>query len=230
MASPRPIGIIGCSAEGAALCYRTICAEAPARLGPHAHPTVTLHTPSLAAYVDGLERGDLAAVAELTAASADILAEAGAQILICPDNTIHQALPEQFPRPFIHIAEAVRSEAVAMGVKRLAVLGTRWLMESPVYETVMGRAGIETVIPDEVGRESINAIIMEELVLAAPALDCAQRVKDVLAGLAAGGCDGAVLACTELPLVVQGSVAGMPLFDSTRILARAALDAAIADE
>ena len=82
-----------CSAEGAALCYRTICAEGAALLGPHAHPEITMHTPSLADYVACLDRGDWAGVGELMLASADKLARVGADFLICPDNTIHQALP-----------------------------------------------------------------------------------------------------------------------------------------
>src|SRR3954467_681497 len=104
------IGIVACSAEGAALCYRTICAEAPVLLGPHAHPEISLHSPSLAHYVSYLEHKDLAGVAELMLASARKLAAAGAHFLICPDNTIHAAMEHVLPRsplPWLHIAEVV---------------------------------------------------------------------------------------------------------------------------
>src|SRR6185437_13389128 len=87
------IGIVACSAEGAALCYRTICVEGAELLGPHAHPEVSMHTHSLADYVRCLERGDMPGVGELMLASAEKLARIGADFLICPDNTIHQALP-----------------------------------------------------------------------------------------------------------------------------------------
>src|SRR5262245_66221725 len=109
------IGIVACSAEGAALCYRTICTEGPALLGAHGHPEVSMHTHSLADYVACLERGDWQGVGELMLASAEKLARIGADFLICPDNTIHQALPHvepRSPRPWLHIAEVVADEAV----------------------------------------------------------------------------------------------------------------------
>ncbi len=87
------IGIVGCSAEGAALCYRTICREGARLLGPHAHPEVSMNTPSLSGYLARLDRGDLQGVGELMLASARKLASVGADFLICPDNTIHEAFP-----------------------------------------------------------------------------------------------------------------------------------------
>lgn len=112
---PHHIGIVACSAEGAALCYRTICAEGAQLLGPHAHPGVSMHTPSLAEYVDCLDRGDLQGVGELMLSSANKLAKAGADFLICPDNTIHQAfsyVEARSPLPWLHIAEVVVAHAV----------------------------------------------------------------------------------------------------------------------
>jgi aspartate racemase len=93
MTRPLHIGIVGCSAEGAALCYRTICAEGAALLGPRAHPEVSLHTASFADYVRCLDAKDIQGVADLMLSSAHKLAAAGADFLICPDNTIHQAFP-----------------------------------------------------------------------------------------------------------------------------------------
>src|SRR2546423_6773871 len=132
---PRHIGIVGCSAEGAALCYRTICIEGAQRLGPHAHPEVSMHTHSLAHYVRCIERDDWPGVAALMLDSARKLAAAGADFLVCPDNTIHQAfehLRAESPRPSLHIAEVVAEEAHARGYRRLAILGTRWLVDSDV--------------------------------------------------------------------------------------------------
>ena len=121
---PQHIGIVACSAEGAALCYKTICVEGAQLLGPHAHPEVSMHTPSLADYVAYLERGDLPGVADLMLASAEKLARIGADFLICPDNTIHEALPLVLPRsplPWLHIAEVVAAEAVAHGFRRVGI-------------------------------------------------------------------------------------------------------------
>src|SRR5205085_11530387 len=137
--------IVGCSAEGASLCYRTICTEGPALLRPHAHPEVSMHTHSLADYVACLERGDLQGVAELMLSSAGKLARAGADFLICPDNTIHQALPYVVPRsplPWLHIAEVVAAQAVDRGFKRLGLTGTRYLVDSEVYPEKLAARGV----------------------------------------------------------------------------------------
>src|SRR4029077_14394200 len=130
---PQHIGIVACSAEGAALCYRTICVEGAALFGPHGHPEVSMHTPSLADYMAHIYRDDWPRVAELMLASADKLKRAGADFLICPDNTIHQELPHTLPRsplPWLHIAEVVAAEAVARGFRRIGITGTRWLGDS----------------------------------------------------------------------------------------------------
>src|SRR5499427_7178009 len=127
---PLHIGIAACSAEGAALCYRTICTEAPALIAPHAHPEVSLHTPSLADYMALIYRGDWEGVGEMMLASAHKLKQMGADFAICPDNTIHQALPyveARSPLPWLHIAEVVADEAVARGFRYLGITGTRWL-------------------------------------------------------------------------------------------------------
>src|SRR5258707_7459057 len=164
---PQHIGIVACSAEGAALCYRTICTEGPAVLGPHAHPTVTLHSQSFAAYVDCLEREDWHGVAALMLASVKLLEDAGANFLVCPDNTIHQALPlveVGSKRPWLHIAEVVAEEASARGFRKLGLLGTRWLVASEVYPEKLTARGIAYLRPNEDERLEINRIIMQELV------------------------------------------------------------------
>jgi len=146
---PQHIGIVACSAEGAALCYRTICAEGAGLLGPHAHPEISLHAPSLAAYMERLARGDWPGVAALMLASADKLAQAGADFLICPDNTIHQALPlvaDRLPRPWLHIAEVVAAEAVERGYRRLGLTGTRWLMLAVPLILLINRLSGYTVV------------------------------------------------------------------------------------
>jgi len=226
---PLHIGIVGCSAEGAALCYRTICAEGPARLGPHAHPEVSMHTHSLGAYVDFLERGDLDGVGALMLSSAETLARAGADFLICPDNTIHQALPAiraRSPRPWLHIAEVVADAAAERRCRRVGLTGTRWLVESDVYPDALADRGIACVRPDPAERAEIDRIIMEDLV-AGRFTDAAVAVfQRIMARLADQGCDAVVLGCTEIPLIIDDGNAPLPTLDSTRLLARAALDRA----
>lgn len=220
------IGIVACSAEGASLCYRTICAEGARWLGPHGHPEVTMHTPPLADYVAFLERGDLQGVAGLMLASAHKLAGCGADILVCPDNTIHAALPlvlPRSPRPWLHIAEVVADEAVRRGFRRIGITGTRWLVDSDVYPVAFERRGLQWAKPADGDRDEVNRIIMDELVpgrIEPHALPTFQRV---ITALRERGCDAVVLGCTEIPLVVDDGNSPLPTLDSTRLLARAAL-------
>ena len=231
--NPAHIGIVACSAEGASLCYRTICAEAPALLGPHAHPEISLHGHSLAAYVDLLDGGDLAGVGELMLDSVHRLAASGADLVICPDNTIHEALPlvvDHSPLPWLHIAEVVADEAVGRGFRRIGVLGTRWLVDSDVYPGQFRPAGLEAVVPVPADRHEVHRIIMDELVPGRIGSDAALRVQRVIERLAADGCDAVVLGCTELPLIIDDTNSALPTLDSTRLLARAALRRATRDE
>jgi aspartate racemase len=226
------IGIVACSAEGAALCYTTICVEAPALLGaPHAHPEVSLHTHSLADYMERIYRGDWPGVAELMLSAADRLAKAGAQFLICPDNTIHQALPQVLPRsplPWLHIAEVVAGDAEAKGFRRLGLSGTRWLVESDVYPQKLAARGLQFLRPDEAEREEMNRIIMDELVCGVFRAETVKFFQRVYARMKRQGCDAVVLGCTEIPLVMNDGNSPLPVLDSTRLLARAALRRAVA--
>jgi aspartate racemase len=224
--TPQHIGIVACSAEGAALCYRTICAEGAQLLGPHAHPEVSMHTPSFAAYVACLHRDDWQGVAELMLASADKLAKIGADFLICPDNTIHQALPLVTPRsplPWLHIAEVVAAEAARRGHRRLGLTGTRWLVDSDVYPDKLAARGLAYVRPDSAERDEVNRIIMDELVCGVVRPEAVAYVAQVIGRLKDAGCDAVVLGCTELPLLMNDATSSLPTLDSTRLLARAAL-------
>ena len=227
---PRHIGIVGCSAEGASLCYRTICTEGPALLGPHAHPQVSMHTHSLADYVACLDRGDLQGVAELMLSSAGKLAQAGADFLVCPDNTIHQALPMVLPRsplPWLHIAEVVAQEAVARGFQRVGVLGTRWLVDSEVYPQALNARGLEAVRPTPADRDETSRVIMDELVCGVFKPEGVQAFQRAIEQLRQAGCEAVVLGCTEIPLIISDANSSLPTLDSTRLLARAALHASI---
>lgn len=226
MSEPQHIGIVGCSAEGAALCYRTICAEGQSLLGPHAHPQVSMHTPSLADYVACLERGDLDGVAALMLDSARRLQAAGADFLICPDNTIHQAFDRVAPRsplPWLHIADVVAAEARERGYRRVGITGTAWLVASAVYPSAFERVGLDWLRPDDEARDRIGQRIMDELVQGVFRPETVAYFQDVIRQLAERGCDAVVLGCTEIPLIIGDHNAALPTLDSTRLLARAAL-------
>ncbi len=225
------IGIVACSAEGAALCYRTVCLEGQQWLGPMAHPEVSMHTHSFASYMRCIESGDWPGVAELMLAAAHKLARAGADFLICPDNTIHQAMPwvlRRSPLPWLHIAEVVAAHAVERGFHRLGLTGTRYLVDSEVYPDKLSARGLEFVRPTTAERAEINRIIFDELVAGVfkqEAIGCLQRV---MGRMKDGGCDAVVLGCTEIPLIMNDDNSPLPTLDSTRLLARAALQRATA--
>lgn len=227
---PLHIGIVGCSAEGAALCYRTICAEGSQWLGPHGHPEVSLHTPSLASYVDCLERNDITGIGELMLASAHKLKAAGADFLICPDNTIHQAfdyVAARSPLPWLHIAEVVATEAKTRGYKQVGITGTHWLVASSVYPIQLAAKGLQWRRPEPAACERMGHIIMAELVGGISNPASTDYLLSVIKQLEQQGCDAVVLGCTELPLVISDANSPLPTLDSTRLLARAALRKAI---
>lgn len=227
---PQHIGIVACSAEGASLCYQTICTEGAQLLGPHAHPEVSMHTPSLAHYMECIYRNDWDGVGELMLASARKLASIGADFLICPDNTIHQAMPYVLPRsplPWLHIAEVVAKQAVQRGFRKLGITGTRWLVESDVYPQKLQAHGIDFLRPAPDEREAINRIIMDELVYGRFTREGVTGFQQVIGQLQARGCDAVVLGCTEIPLIISDANSPLPTLDSTRLLARAALQRAV---
>ena len=226
------IGIVACSAEGAALCYRTICVEGPQLLGPHAHPEVSMHTPSFAEYTQCIYREDWQGVGELMLISARKLAMIGADFLICPDNTIHQALAYVQPRsplPWLHIAEVVAEEAERRNYRRLALTGTRWLVDSEVYPQQLAARDLTYARPAPAERDEINRIIMDELTCGVFKPEAVAYFQRVITRMKNEDCDAVVLGCTEIPLIVSDSNSPLPTLDSTRLLARAALHRAVQD-
>src|SRR6185437_5621188 len=227
----KHIGIVGCSAEGAALCYRTICLEAEPLMGRHAHPEVTMHTIALAEYMKPIDAGaGWKPVAELMLRSAEALKRAGADFLICPDNTIHEALPFVLPRsplPWLHIAEEVGKEAKRRGFRKLAITGTKFLVESSVYPEQLEKLGIGCMCPTKEQRENINNIIFDELVRGRQELESLFYMQQTIEQMKNKGCDAVVLGCTEIPLLLTDEDSPLPTLDSTRLLARAALREAL---
>ena len=227
----KHIGIVGCSAEGAALCYRTVCLEAEPLMGLHAHPPVTMHTICLAEYMKLLNgKEDWQGVAELMLQSAEVLRRAGADFLICPDNTIHAAMSYVLPRsplPWLHIAAEVGKEAKRRGFRKLAITGTKFLVESSVYPEQLENLGIGCVCPTKEQRERINCIIFDELVRGQQKLESLFYMQQTIEQMKVLGCDAVVLGCTEIPLLLAEEDSPLPTLDSTRLLARAALREAI---
>lgn len=199
-------------------------------IGRHDHPEVSLHSFSLAEYRKSIDAGDWAGVAELMLKSADKLAKAGADFVICPDNTIHQAfdlVEHRSPRPWLHIAREVAAEAKRRGYRRLAVLGTKYLMEGPVYRDALKAAGIEYRVPEAEQRTQVNRIIFDELVNGQILARSLAHFVASIRELKEKGSDAVVLGCTEIPLLVTPDSSPLPTLDSTRLLARAAVRKAV---
>ncbi|MGZ4787293.1 MAG: aspartate/glutamate racemase family protein [Terriglobales bacterium] len=228
----KHIGIVACSAEGAALCYRTIALEGAKVIGPHDHPEVSLHNHSLAEYMKFVDRGDWKGVGELMLSSANKLAQAGADFLICPDNTIHQAIPyvrPKSPLPWLHIAEVVAEEVARRGLRKIGITGTKYLTDSEVYPEALAARGLSYVRPMAADREEINRIIFDELVYGVFKSEAVSYFQLVIEKLRNQGCDGVVLGCTEIPLLMNNENSPLPTLDSTRLLARAAVVHAISE-
>lgn len=226
----KHLGILAHSTEGAALCFRTFCQHGFRELGPHEHPDVTLDCMDMGRSMPAWDAGDYVSIRATLAASAQRLARAGADFFVCPDNTAHMALEEpgeEFAIPGLHIAEVVADQASVAGYGRVGVLGTKYLMEGPVYRRAFASRGIVAEIPDEEDRQLINKVIFDELVNGDFTASSREAYVHIIGKLMARGCDAVALVCTEIPLLVTPDVSPLPTLDSTRLLARAAFDVAI---
>lgn len=199
-------------------------------MGRHLHPEVTMHTFPLARHMEYVEAADWKGLGELMLLSARKLVDAGAELLVCPDNTNHLGYDEAVPHvtvPWLHIAEEVATVAAKSACKTVGILGTRFLMEGNIYPDRLAARGIDHAIPPASDREELNRIIFDELVYGTFKPESRQHISGVIGELSKVGCDAVILGCTELPLIMEPQDSPLPTLDSTRILARAALTAAI---
>jgi aspartate racemase len=163
----------------------------------------------------GWEANDYSAVAKFLAEGVQMVADAGADFYVCPDNTAHIVLEQiaaDLPIPGLHIADVVCHELSKHRWKHVGLLGTRWTMTGPVYENALKRHGLERLIPDEAKREQLNTAIFDELCL----------------GIF-NGAECVILGCTEIPLIVTPENSPLPTLDSTRLLAKYAILEALSE-
>ncbi len=229
-ATAKHIGIVACSAEGAALCFREIASYANELMGEHMHPQVTLSCIAMGEWMPAFDRGDFREVARFMLRETEIVAKAGAQLAICPDNSSHLAFPHVIassPIPWLHIAEEVAKAAVRAGYRHAALLGTRFTMSGPVYPEMFARHGVMISSPSTGDQQLIDDIIFKELVKGVFPESSRLIYNEVIARMKATGCDCAILGCTEIPLLVRDDDCPLPTLDSTRLLARAAVRAAL---
>lgn len=225
----KHLGILAHSTEGAALCFLAFCQEGFAALGEHDHPDVTLDCIAMARSMRAWDEADHVSIRNTLSESVRRLAAAGADFFVCPDNTAHMALElpgDDLPLPGLHIAEVVAEQAARDGRARIGILGTRYLMEGPVYRQALARRGLMAEVPDADDRQVINRIIFDELVNGVFSDASRQTYVAIIERFASRGCDAVGLVCTEIPLLITPDVSPLPTLDSTRLLARAAFEVA----
>jgi len=228
----KTLGIVAHSAEGAGLCFLTACREGGLQLGPHMHPTIVMSAVPLAYSMPGWETDDHEAVAEFLSQGVRMVAAAGADFYVCPDNTAHivlEPIAADLPIPGLHIAEVVCHEIISSGWKRVGLLGTKWTMTGPVYARALQQRGLERLIPEESVREKLNTAIFDKLCQAIFDDESTQLFLSTIADLKARGAECVILGCTEIPLIVTAANSPLPILDSTRLLAKYAVKEALSD-
>ena len=226
----KHIGVVACSVEGAALCFREIAAYSRKLMGEHLHPQVTLSCIAMGEWLPAFNRGDYEGVAEFMLRETQIVAKAGAQFAICPDNSAHRAFKYVVARsliPWLHIAEEVAKAAMRDGYQHAALLGTRFTMSGPVYPEMFEKYSLKVSTPAAGDQKIVDDIIFEELVNGIFSEASRLRYNEVIERMRARGCDSVILGCTEIPLLVRPDDCPLPALDSTRLLARAAVEAAL---
>ncbi|MCK4873904.1 MAG: amino acid racemase [Phycisphaerales bacterium] len=228
----KHIGIVASSCEGAALCYRRICQAAAQRMGPYRHPEISLHNLPLADYVDAINEGAWERIGDMMLHSARRLAAAGADFVITPDNTLHHAQPHAaagLPIPWLSMIELVADRIAADEHKAVGLLGTRFVMSGSAYQSILGLRGIPVFIPNDERIAKLDRIIFDELVYGILKQESRDLYVEAIEDFEQRGCSAVILGGTELPLLVRQEDSSLAMYDSTSILALAALEFALAE-
>lgn len=228
----KHIGIVAVSPEGSALCYREIFRLAAKLIGEHNHPTVSLHNEPLATYVDAVRRDDWHKVGELLVKSSRILAAAGAEFCIVPDNLMQHGVhlaEGASPIPWLTMTELVAERISHDGRKSVGLIGTKMVMFGSTYQTHLGIRGVKVLIPDQDDAQTVDEIIFRELVFGRVREESEGRMVGVIRKLADNGCEGVILGCSEAPLLVSSDNSPIPVYDPTSLLAEGAVRCAIGE-
>jgi aspartate racemase len=226
---PKTIGIVAITAEGGALCYRTIVAESATMLPPSVHPPVILYNPSLHLTNGSIQARDWHGLAAIVRDAIAKVVSVGAELIVIPANAPHYAaayfVPE-CPVPFVNIVETSVAACMAGGYARVAILGIGITMSDGLYEQPLRDRGIKPIVPTAEEQAVINRAIFDHIIPARVTPDAVQLIVDVIGSLKARGADAVILGCTELPIVIDESNSPLPFIDTTRLLARKALELA----
>lgn len=230
------IGIVGVSPEGAALFYQQMTRELSRRLGQGdgaaSHPRLTLHNKPIGLYLDALRHDDWQAVSGLLIRSAELLAQAGADFCLTPDHAVQQAVPaaaDASSIPWISMPELVADSLSGEGLSSVGILGTSWVARGSAYQTLLGLKGIKVIAPPEAESERLDRIVFEELLFGKVDEDSSRFVRILIDWFKDRGCEGVILASSEIPLLLTGRQCSLPLYDASEILASGVADRALGE-
>lgn len=223
---PKHIGIAAVSPEGAAVCYRDIARSCTARLGDTGHPAVTLQNEPFELYLEAVLRDDWHAVGELLTKSATILARAGAEFCLTPDNLMQHAVELAAPRspiPWLRMTDLVAQAVLTSGHKTVGLIGTKLVMTGSTYQTTLGIRGVKVIAPEIGDLDIIDAIIFRELVHGVVNDSSREKLISAISRLAERGAAAVILGCSEAPLILSAENSPIPVYDSTALLAEGAV-------
>lgn len=217
---------MGVSPEGTALCYREIFRLAQRLGGDRPKPIVSIHNESLDDYLDAVLRDDWHAVGDLLTRSAQILATAGAEFCIVPDNLMQHGVhlaETRSPVPFLTMTDLVTKAVQTDQRACLGLIGTKLVMFGSTYQTTLGLAGVRVLIPEGEDADSLDSIIFDELLIGVAKSGSQRRVLDVIDRLKERGCDAVLMAVSESPLLVSQENCSLPVYDASMLLALGAV-------
>ncbi len=228
----KTIGIAAHSAEGGSLCFLTACRQGSVLLGKHMHPNIVVSAVPMALSMPGWKSDDYSDVAKYLTQGVQMVADAGADFFVCPDNTAHLVLEQimaELPLPGLHIADVVCDEIISNGWQKVGLLGTRWTMTGSVYANRLSDHDLQRLIPEQSMREQLNAAIFDELCQGVFNTRTTDLFIEAIGDLKQRGADCVILGCTEIPLIIHSDNSPLPVLDSTRLLAEYAVREAITE-
>ena len=223
----KTIGILGgMSPESTVEYYQYITREYTRRYGDHGYPPIITYSVSFQQYIDWLDAGDWASITAGLIDAGNALADAGADVIVIATNTMHKVAPQIDSGtriPVLSLLDAVAEAITDQGLHKVGLLGTRFTMEETFYPDALAAHDIAVVVPGETERAMIDRIIWEDLVEGIVNEESRAAYVRVIQGMISAGMQGVILGCTEIPLLIDEADAGIPLFDTTRLHANAAL-------
>jgi aspartate racemase len=227
----KKIGILGgMSPESTSAYYEYITRTYTERFGDFSYPEIIIYSVSFQPFVDWPSAGRWDMVAEALAESANHLEKAGADFVIIATNTMHIVFDEiqaQVGIPILSLLDAVGQAIQAKNITKVGLLGTRFTMQNSFYADALKKYGVEVIVPIDNDAVAVNQVIYDELVKGTINPESKRKFLSITRNLEERGAQGAILGCTEIPLLINTGDTDLPLFDTTTIHAEAALNFAL---